>query len=651
MYYPQIQNNTNTRSLIDEWRGYNHNYRVNSGEFYDMENMTSDAYPVLMPRKKREMLVKAKYEITGILYSGGALAFLDGYIFHYSDWTLNLSKLITGEATEVTSDDDTVDEDKVESIWVEQNLLRFGAYILIFPLNIWVKVDDDASKRSAGLMGARVLSDKNVTVTYSMSDLDGADMNIRFVSSEEPTEPNTGDYWLNTLEGEEGLLRYYNSSWNPVATTYIKIQVPGMHYTDYFEVGDAVNLNNNIIDVEGVAHDCLTLINNGSVIQAVGDDYIIVIGILDRAEPYTQTTSENWRLTVERTIPVLDYVCVNENRVWGCRYGFNSEDKHTLVNEIYCSKLGDFKNWNVYQGLSTDAYVVTVGEPGAWTGCISFKGSPLFFKENMVFKMYGSFPSEFTLASDDIRGVQSGSHKSLCIVGEYLYYKAPTGVMAYDGSTPVLISSNLGRDTYYFDGVAGASGDKYYIELSENNGIRHYLFVYDSQVGIWSKESHIGVHHFANSRDGVLFAATRNAIWGIGRKDDIIYSKKMALDIPEDAFYTEKILPGEEYVQWYCETGDMGYEYPDYKYVDKITIRAYVEHKSEIQIQISYDDGKYEDVGILRGFAETKSQSIDIMPFRCDHFRLKFIGHGDVRIYSMALTLDTGSEEYEYNKN
>ena len=648
MYYPQVQDNTNTRTMIDNFRGYNHNERIQPGEFYDMENMTSDGYPVLMPRKTRTTLVSAKYEITGMLYSGGDLAYLDGYVFHYSTWTIDLSRLVTGEENVVdTSTDPT--EQELPTSWEEQTLLRFGAYVLIFPLNIWVNVGTD--QKQAGRMNARTVSATGITVRYSICDFEANDMNIRFVSNTEPTGAQYGDYWLNTAEGKEGLNKYINNSWTPVATTYIKITVPGESFKDYFEVGDAINMNNQVLtDSEGVKHYFASELNNGSIIQALGDDYIVVIGLPDRAEPFTLATSQNWRFTVERPVPRMDYVCANENRVWGCRYGYNREDLHTLVNEIYCSKLGDFKNWYVYQGVSTDAYAVSVGEPGAWTGCISFQGYPTFFKENMIFKMYGSYPSEFSLYKTEARGVQIGSAKSMCMVGESLYYKAPTGIMAYDGSTPVLISQNLGRESYYFDGVAGAAGDKYYIEMSNEQGA-HRLFVYDSQYGMWTKETALQTRQFANSRDGVLFASTTKNIYGLGRASSLIYSNKIISDVDNDAFYVKKMLPDEEYVEWNATTGDMGYEYADYKYVDKITVRAFVEHKAEICIQISYDDGKFEDVGILRGFDETKSQSIDIVPYRCDHFKLKFNGHGVVKIYSIAITLDTGSEEYGYNKN
>ena len=42
-----------TREMISAFGGYNHNIRINEGEFYDMTNLTSAEYPSLSPRKKR----------------------------------------------------------------------------------------------------------------------------------------------------------------------------------------------------------------------------------------------------------------------------------------------------------------------------------------------------------------------------------------------------------------------------------------------------------------------------------------------------------------------------------------------------------------------------------------------------------------------
>lgn len=45
-----------TRRYIDSFKGYNHNRVIGEDEFYDMENMTSDEYPLLSPRKPRRKI-------------------------------------------------------------------------------------------------------------------------------------------------------------------------------------------------------------------------------------------------------------------------------------------------------------------------------------------------------------------------------------------------------------------------------------------------------------------------------------------------------------------------------------------------------------------------------------------------------------------
>ena len=57
--------------------------------------------------------------------------------------------------------------------------------------------------------------------------------------------------------------------------------------------------------------------------------------------------------------------------------------------------------------------------------------------------MYGSRPANFQLNTYTLPGVQKGCEKSICTVNETLYYKARSGVVSYDGSTPTDISEAL----------------------------------------------------------------------------------------------------------------------------------------------------------------------------------------------------------------
>ena len=75
--------------------------------------------------------------------------------------------------------------------------------------------------------------------------------------------------------------------------------------------------------------------------------------------------SADSRPSPRRSVPEMDFVIESGNRLWGCKYGVVDGK---AVNEIYASKLGDFKNWNCYAGRSTDSYVATRGSDGPFTG-------------------------------------------------------------------------------------------------------------------------------------------------------------------------------------------------------------------------------------------------------------------------------------------
>lgn len=605
MYYPGLQEDNNTRTMIDTWLGYNHNYRTRDGEFYDMENLSSDQFPIMAPRKKRVPVRKTEGSYRGFLYVGDTFAYLEGDVFHYSTWELDLSQFL--EDSEKGKDD-------------EQTLVLFGTYVLIYPLNIYINIAGSMHLTDAGRMTHKYTAEQGITLTYSMCDIDGNDYENVTVSDTAPEDPVDGAYWLCTKEYSEGLNMWVENThaWTPVATTYIRIHIPGANLKSLFKVDDVVEFNT----------DRLWDYKDGSQIKAISDEYFVIIGLMNVASQ-TQSTTEAWTLTVQQVIPSLDYVCTDKNRVWGCKYGYDKNGK--FVNEIYCTKLGDFSSWYTYQGLSTDSYAVTIGTPGAWTGCISYGGYPTFFKENRIIRIFGTQPSNYTVDEINARGVQYGSHKSLAIVNETLFYKAPGGVMAFDGSLPAMVSSQFGRDITYSNGVAGALDNKYYIVMLTPRG-GSVWFVYDTEYGIWTKENSMPVQFFSGSVNGAMYACTSDTVYAIGR-EDILDSTG---------------LIGEEYVEWFAETGDLGFEYPDFKFVSKLTLRAYVPAASEIQVQISYDDCPYEDVGILRGQQEIMTQTLYIFPFRCDHYRIRIKGHGNVRIYTLATTLETGSDDYEY---
>ena len=168
-------------------------------------------------------------------------------------------------------------------------------------------------------------------------------------------------------------------------------------------------------------------------------------------------------VTVERSVPDMDYVVESGNRLWGCRYGVTDGK---AGNEIYASKLGDFKNWNCYAGRSTDSYAATRGSDGPFTGAADYLGSPLFFKENCVERVYPSANGAHQIVTVQCPGVKDGSGGSLQVVDGKLYYHSQGGVCVFDGSMPVNVSQALGEARYH-DAVAGAAEGCYYLSAAD----------------------------------------------------------------------------------------------------------------------------------------------------------------------------------------
>ena len=576
MKYPTLYTKESSRQMIDTFKGYNHNMRIGDGEFFDMKNMTSDHYPVLSPRGKRG--VYASPALPNSLISKDSLCYVDGSKFVINDYPVEMG---------------LNDEPK--------QLISMGAYVIIMPDKKWINTLDttefgniEASWESTG------------DVTFSLCTITGDSYDGATYSPTEPKEPKNLQLWVDTSSTPHVLKQYSEASavWVTIATTYIKIVASGIGKS--FGQYDGVTISG--VTAEGVDLD------GTMVIWDRGDDYIVVIGILDKVT--TQTAAEG-PVTVQRTMPQMDYMTECDNRLWGCRYGLAANGQ--VVNEIYCSKLGDFKNWNCFMGISTDSWVTGVGTDGPFTGAITHLGYPLFFKENCVHKVYGNYPANFQIQDTACRGVQKGCHKSMAIVNETLLYKARSGVCAYDGSLPTEVSYALGNEVYS-EAVGGSHGNKYYISMADNLGAYH-LFVFDTAKGMWHKEDNLQVDAFCSCR-GEMYAISKGKII-------TMLSSGTADTDP---------------VEWMAQTGEIGISSPDMKYISRLTVRMSMDIGAEVCFYAQYDfSDEWEHLFTMQG-TSLRSFSIPIRPKRCDHMKLRIEGIGNAKIYSITKTIEQGSD-------
>lgn len=594
MEFPTLNEVTRYREMTSAFGGYNHQLSCKDGQFYDMQNMTSQYYPILSPRERRGY-VKKMTAPQGILDKEDLLWVDDGKLYKNGE-------MVTLEGVALNSE--------------EKIMAKMGAYVIILPDKVWW----NENSGECGYMEASHTVIDGVDIEFALCDSNGSIIVWRDEAYYETNEPKNGDYMMSTVNGKS-VLKIYSAStalWGAVASTFIQIYASNIGKN--FDKGDGVKITmKNFDDDWDYAHNIFVndegngVLSTNTYIADKGDDYITIPGILDKYRVFN-----NMRLTVERKVPDMAFITECNNRLWGC-----SEDGH----EIYCCKLGDVKNWNCFMGISTDSWAVTIGSDGKFTGAITYLGYPMFFKEDCFIKIAISSTGGHQTKETRCRGVQRGSGKSLAILNETLYYKSTTGICSYAGSLPSGISDSLG-EVRYESAVGGTINNRYYVSMKDKNGKSH-LFVYDQKTGIWSKEDNTEVLFFCRHEDELYF---------IDAKDKYMKSVRGTLPYEVDEKHIEDKFP------WMVESGTIGYSMVDNKYISRINVRVALDFGTNADFYIMYDSsGNWEHKFNMSGKG-TRSFTVPVIPKRCDHFKYKLVGKGGCKIYSITKTIEQGSD-------
>ena len=563
MEMPTLRRLRTSRRTVDAFGGLNRSPRTGEGEFAQMENLSSDFYPVLAPCPPREQL-----DITGVtsLGAGQRLFYTQGTELVLGDRRIDLGL--------------SPDGNKI--------LVKMGAYVVVFPDKKY------ASTLENGDCGSLEARFEAANAVLTPCTLEGADRIPDYIQSAEPLSPENGTLWLDTAASPAVLKEWSAASnlWAAVETAYVRIEAPGIGVP--FRQYDGVTLSG------------AEALDGANVIWQAGSDFAVVSGVLEGQK-------HMHGLVLSRTVPEMDYVIECGNRLWGCRAG--TDRLGNPVNEIYASKLGDFRNWNCFMGLSTDSYAVTVGTQGPFTGAITYLGNPLFFKEDCLYKIYGSYPAAFHVQSTACRGVAQGGGESLAIVGETLFYKSPMGVCAYDGSLPAEVGRNLGFEPLE-GGVGAGFGGKYFLSLQEHTGT-DALYVYDKLLGQWHRETGFGARQMV-SHAGKLYGLDKNGgLW---------------------------LLRGGKSrarVKWMARTGRISGWDGKRMVLKSLELQLLLANRARMDISVRYDDrGAWERIGTLTG--SDRRFLLPIRPKPCSHLELLLEGEGDIRLLSLTRVLRQG---------
>lgn len=364
--------------------------------------------------------------------------------------------------------------------------------------------------------------------------------------------------------------------------------------------------------------------NNGTFIIREIDGYDLRF----YENSFVNTPSGTETVTVTRTVPDMDGILTNENRLWGWK-----------GSTIYASKLGDPTNFNVYDGLENDSWTWEMDGSGDILGAIVYQGYPMFFKEDKVVRIYGDRPSQFRAMDVTAMGIHPGCGESLAIAGDTLYYISRNGMTAYNGGYSHDVHAPFG-ETRFTQGRASSDGRRYFLSAGDGAGWANY--VYDSVWDCWFREDAGEIPAYAWDRGNLYMLYYNGDLWLDGH----------AVRVPETA-QTERELNGHglfsrvefnDFTGNYWSVGNSGGN-PSRKGTSKIQLRVTLEAGSKLDVIMVFDDDAENPVFVKTLEAEHKrSFYLPIIPRRSDHYRIILNGTGDWTLNSLVREEYSGSD-------
>ena len=655
-----IRVNDGAREVVETFGGLNRALRIPEGEWSETINLSSDQYPMLSTRSRRTKRPEEFGEVIDMIDKAGLILLVrdNG---HY------LLKRVDGDVL--------LDLGDAAQTETATGLVSMGAYIIVLGTNAWYNtadgthgtIDADYGPPTTDITGSsgyrpyalklcpcdaegdelRILGDAATTETAAQAEADPA----TYLVQDGDCIAYDSMRMIKKCHSSEAL---ENASTWEIMPVLLRVEADGID-TCGVAVGD-------IVDISGIPTGLRTGVyaenwdiygtdpasfqtkynsrsslydedpNGLHEVALVGDGFIVLKDVFcTRRITISDVAAQDVHLG--RKMPEMDFVVEAQNRLWGCRYG---EVDGEMINEIYASALGDFRNWRRYDGTSMASYAASVGTDGRWTGAISYNGNPIFFKAGCMHKVTISAYGAHQIRDYAVDGVRADCSKSLCAMNGRLYWVGRLGIYAYDGSLPAArISDKLGqyRVRDLTEVVAGGAGGKVFFGLYEGGAIPK-LYCYDVRRMIWNTESTTVSESGATQ---YVAAITANEVGGLSAafSDGTVW----------DLFGFGTRLK-EDPVEWSCESGLIGYFVTEHQYISRFVLRVLLAKGAKMSVWVEYDsDGKWVHAGSLAGTSgKTASYVLPVRPRRCDHFRLRLSGTGETALYSFAKTFAKGSD-------
>ena len=209
--------------------------------------------------------------------------------------------------------------------------------------------------------------------------------------------------------------------------------------------------------------------------------------------------------------------------------------------------------------------------------------------------------------------------------------------MGFDGSTPVPVSDALGRLTGYTSAVGGACGGKYYLAVNKGGADCH-IYVLDTDKGLWHREDGTEIESMASGGDNLwMVSVSRRA----SATEEQITRRILTVEPTPGAIDTEI---ESEPVKWYAETGVIGLETTDARYLTKLVLKIRLEAGASVRVSVQYDSSGVWKQIMATETPRIKTVPMSIIPMRCDHMRLRLDGVGDCKVFSITKVFERAED-------
>jgi hypothetical protein len=596
--------------------GLRHSLSCSDGELYDMKNLTCKEYPILQPREKRWIadagVKDGRYEQTKqVIYADNGNMW---DVVLWTDWRGGYE--LRSRKWKIS-----VNLGREKKDW---KFIRFGDRVLLLPgkwliktaleIDGYAPTNTELPTLTEADAGKLYLTSGKAPSIYPVYRWTGT----KWQYQEELIEPLEYEIRVTGVKLTDGTIYGEKATANTLTFTGISSM------DGYPAVGDGVEITGL---TEAPGNDKTAIIRELQISTSgngklVFSDNCFKMPLGPDGNPVKEVTISG-TVTLKRTMPDLDGIFEHDNRLWGWK-----------GKTIYASKLGDPKNWNVFEGLSTDAWALETQRKGEITGGVSFGGYPTFFREDSMIRIYGATANAFQTSEIAMPGVKKGEQNSIAAAGGMLLYLSRDGMMIYADEYPRAQDSVFGNGEIK-DALACSDGVRYYARLTVDG--EKAIYRYDSKHGLWMKEDDPGVIGMTYDQ-GTIYALLEHSI--VPEQ----YENRAIIDLIGNG-KIEGIAPTEEAgsVESFAEFGDFTAGSLNRKAMSKLQLRMGLETGATVTIKIKYDGGQWETLWTLTQGIK-RSVQIPILPRRCDYYRIRIEGTGMWRLYAMAREQYEGSE-------